>query len=195
MTAGAVKKSPVIVVKKKRQIAPVTENVPAAPDREGEKIPSAVSESPVVVSPQPQTHPPDCQKNSASTSATNKDSVRFVVTISATDDRSCPSSAWSFLSSGLKTTLSALLRSVFSVMPKPLLTKTLTAVSLFSTVAAFSPGLLRHYPISVSSLPVPFVMTFADNPPAPSLKGTSSTHARPVNAFSVFSNKKRLRHN
>ncbi|EBZ9911648.1 hypothetical protein EIE01_23115 [Salmonella enterica subsp. enterica serovar Mikawasima] len=62
MTAGTVKKSPVIVVKKKRQIAPVTENVPAAPDREGEKIPSAVSESPVVVSPQPQTHPSGLSK-------------------------------------------------------------------------------------------------------------------------------------
>ncbi|EAO8183348.1 hypothetical protein AHV57_21950 [Salmonella enterica] len=37
MTAGAVKKSPVIVVKKKRQIAPVTENVPApaAQERKG----------------------------------------------------------------------------------------------------------------------------------------------------------------
>lgn len=54
MTAGTVKKSPVIVVKKKRQTAPVTENVPAAPDRENS--PSAASESPVV-SPQPQTHP------------------------------------------------------------------------------------------------------------------------------------------
>ncbi|EBX2707273.1 hypothetical protein DJ252_21485 [Salmonella enterica subsp. enterica serovar Uzaramo] len=58
MTAGTVKKSPVIVVKKKRQftLSPVTENrpAPAAPDRED--IPSAVSESPVV-STQPQTHP------------------------------------------------------------------------------------------------------------------------------------------
>ncbi|ECZ8127594.1 hypothetical protein F8606_21545 [Salmonella enterica] len=58
MTAGTVKKSPVIVVKKKRQftLSPVAENrpVPAAPDRED--IPSAVSESPVV-STQPQTHP------------------------------------------------------------------------------------------------------------------------------------------
>ncbi|EHC7607601.1 hypothetical protein J7W50_004367 [Salmonella enterica] len=58
MTAGAVKKSPVIVVKKKRQftLSPVTENIPAltAPDR-GD-IPSAASES-TVVSPQPQTHP------------------------------------------------------------------------------------------------------------------------------------------
>ncbi|HFZ8416062.1 TPA: hypothetical protein ACIPAK_003704 [Salmonella enterica subsp. enterica serovar Aberdeen] len=34
MTAGTVKKSPVIVVKKKRQIMSVTENVPATPDRE-----------------------------------------------------------------------------------------------------------------------------------------------------------------
>lgn len=139
MTAGTVKQSPVIVVKKKRQIAPVTENVPATPYRENS-----------------------------------------------------PSAARSFLSSGLKTTLSALLRSVFSVMPKPLLTKTLTAVSHFSTVAAFSPGLLRHYPISVSLPPAPFVTACT---PALSLKGTSSTHARPVNVFSVFSNKKRLRHN
>lgn len=56
MTAGTVKKSPVIVVKKKRQftLSPVTENIPAAPDRG--KIPSSVSESPAV-SPQPQTHP------------------------------------------------------------------------------------------------------------------------------------------
>lgn len=54
MPAGAVKKSPVIMVKKKRQITPVTENVPATPDRE--KSPSAASESPVV-SPQPQTPP------------------------------------------------------------------------------------------------------------------------------------------
>ncbi|ECC1750795.1 hypothetical protein FNI40_26295 [Salmonella enterica subsp. diarizonae] len=54
MTAGTVKQSPVIVVKKKRQIAPVTENVPAAPDREN--TPSAAGKSPVV-SPQPQTHP------------------------------------------------------------------------------------------------------------------------------------------
>ncbi|ECI5214127.1 hypothetical protein DUQ17_19345 [Salmonella enterica subsp. diarizonae] len=58
MTAGTVKKSPVIVVKKKRQftLSPVTENrpAPAAPDRED--IPSAVSEPPVV-STQPQTHP------------------------------------------------------------------------------------------------------------------------------------------
>ncbi|ELC8790372.1 hypothetical protein RJV04_004786 [Salmonella enterica] len=57
MTAGSVKKSPVIVVKKKRQftLSPVTENRPAAPDREN--IPSTVSESPAVVSTQPQTHP------------------------------------------------------------------------------------------------------------------------------------------
>ncbi|EHX7012409.1 hypothetical protein K2A10_004648 [Salmonella enterica subsp. enterica serovar Concord] len=59
MTAGTVKKSPVIVVKKKRQftLSPVTENrpVPAAPDRED--TPSSVSESPAVVSTQPQTHP------------------------------------------------------------------------------------------------------------------------------------------
>ncbi|EBW3153383.1 hypothetical protein DPB66_18320, partial [Salmonella enterica subsp. enterica serovar Java] len=34
MTAGTVKKSPVIVVKKKRQITSVTENVPATPDSE-----------------------------------------------------------------------------------------------------------------------------------------------------------------
>lgn len=54
MTAGTVKQSPVIVVKKKRQIVPVTENVPAAPDRENS--PSVASQSPVV-SPQPQTHP------------------------------------------------------------------------------------------------------------------------------------------
>ncbi|EDJ8987708.1 hypothetical protein GFI10_27075 [Salmonella enterica subsp. diarizonae] len=54
MTAGTVKQSPVIVVKKKRQIVPVTENVPAAPGRENS--PSAAGESPVV-SPQPQTHP------------------------------------------------------------------------------------------------------------------------------------------
>ncbi|EBW2367050.1 hypothetical protein CBJ60_004490 [Salmonella enterica subsp. enterica serovar Ajiobo] len=58
MTAGTVKKSPVIVVKKKRQftLSPVAENrpAPAAPDRED--IPSAASESPVV-STQPQTHP------------------------------------------------------------------------------------------------------------------------------------------
>ncbi|ECC3917499.1 hypothetical protein CTQ69_26845 [Salmonella enterica subsp. diarizonae] len=56
MTAGAVKKSPVIVVKKKRQftLSPVTENRPVAPDRED--ISSAVSES-SVVSKQPQTHP------------------------------------------------------------------------------------------------------------------------------------------
>ncbi|HCL5312766.1 TPA: hypothetical protein N2G38_005165 [Salmonella enterica] len=58
MTAGTVKKSPVIVVKKKRQftLSPVTENrpAPAAPDRE--KTPSAASESPVV-STQPQIHP------------------------------------------------------------------------------------------------------------------------------------------
>ncbi|EDJ8986937.1 TPA: hypothetical protein RU610_004481 [Salmonella enterica] len=54
MTAGTVKQSPVIVVKKKRQIAPVTENVPVAPDRENS--PSAASQSPVV-SPQPLTHP------------------------------------------------------------------------------------------------------------------------------------------
>ncbi|EFP3681408.1 hypothetical protein HPX80_005031 [Salmonella enterica] len=53
MTAGTVKKSPVIVVKKKRQIAPVTENLPATPDRKD--IPSSGSESPVV-SPQSQTH-------------------------------------------------------------------------------------------------------------------------------------------
>ncbi|ECA3795342.1 hypothetical protein FPE53_25320 [Salmonella enterica subsp. enterica] len=63
MTAGAVKKSPVIVVKKKRQftLSPVTENrhVPAAPDRE--ETPSAVSESPVV-STQPQTHPSGLSK-------------------------------------------------------------------------------------------------------------------------------------
>ncbi|ECZ8128478.1 hypothetical protein F8606_26525 [Salmonella enterica] len=59
MMAGTVKKSPVIVVKKKRQftLSPVTENrpAPAAPDRED--IPSAASESPAVVSTQPQTHP------------------------------------------------------------------------------------------------------------------------------------------
>ncbi|EDJ7126670.1 hypothetical protein CHK60_23360 [Salmonella enterica subsp. enterica serovar Stanley] len=58
MTAGTVKKTPVIVVKKKRQftLSPVAENrpVPATPDRED--IPSAVSQSPVV-STQPQTHP------------------------------------------------------------------------------------------------------------------------------------------
>lgn len=58
MTAGTVKKSPVIVVKKKRQftLSPVAENrpVPAAPDRED--TPSTASESPVV-STQPQTHP------------------------------------------------------------------------------------------------------------------------------------------
>ncbi|HAF6279777.1 TPA: hypothetical protein G9F26_003972 [Salmonella enterica] len=52
MTTGTVKKSPVIMVKKKRQftLSPVTENrpAPAAPDRED--IPS-------VVSTQPQTHP------------------------------------------------------------------------------------------------------------------------------------------
>lgn len=54
MTAGTVKKTPVIVVKKKRQIAPVTENVTAVPDRKNS--PSVASESPVV-SPQPQTHP------------------------------------------------------------------------------------------------------------------------------------------
>ncbi|EDM1757743.1 hypothetical protein AH553_21695 [Salmonella enterica subsp. diarizonae] len=54
MPAGTVKKSPVIMVKKKRQITPVTENVPATPDRK--KSPSAASKSPVV-SPQPQTHP------------------------------------------------------------------------------------------------------------------------------------------
>ncbi|ECO1514566.1 hypothetical protein AC319_25110 [Salmonella enterica subsp. arizonae] len=56
MTAGAVKKSPVIVVKKKRQIAPVTENVPAPAAQEREDIPSTASES-TVVSMQPQTHP------------------------------------------------------------------------------------------------------------------------------------------
>ncbi|ECT5252979.1 hypothetical protein ATT74_25735 [Salmonella enterica subsp. enterica serovar Panama] len=56
MTAGAVKKSPVIVVKKKRQIAPVTENVPAPAAQERENIPSTASES-TVVSMQPQTHP------------------------------------------------------------------------------------------------------------------------------------------
>lgn len=56
MTAGAVKKSPVIVVKKKRQIVPVTENVPAPAAQEREDIPSVASESPVV-SPQPLTHP------------------------------------------------------------------------------------------------------------------------------------------
>ncbi|HHR3735518.1 TPA: ProQ/FINO family protein [Salmonella enterica] len=61
MTAGAVKKSPVIVVKKKRQIAPVTENVPAPAAQEREDIPSTASESPVV-SPQPQTHPPGLSK-------------------------------------------------------------------------------------------------------------------------------------
>lgn len=54
MTAATVKKTPVIVVKKKRQIAPATENVPATPDRENS--PSVAGESPVV-SPQPQTHP------------------------------------------------------------------------------------------------------------------------------------------
>lgn len=58
MTAGTVKKSPVIVVKKKRQftLSPVAENRPAsaAPDRED--IPSAASESPVV-STQPQILP------------------------------------------------------------------------------------------------------------------------------------------
>lgn len=56
MTAGTVKKSPVIVVKKKRQIAPVTENVPAPAAQEREDLPPVASESPVV-SPQPQTHP------------------------------------------------------------------------------------------------------------------------------------------
>ncbi|EJQ8148454.1 hypothetical protein N8J30_005078 [Salmonella enterica subsp. enterica serovar Newport] len=58
MTAGTVKKTPVIMVKKKRQftLSPVAENrpVPVVPD--GEDIPSAASESPVV-STQPQTHP------------------------------------------------------------------------------------------------------------------------------------------
>lgn len=58
MTTDTVKKSPVIVVKKKRQftLSPVTENrpVPAAPDRED--LPPVASGSPVV-SPQPQTHP------------------------------------------------------------------------------------------------------------------------------------------
>ncbi|EAS3780402.1 hypothetical protein D6F12_18520 [Salmonella enterica] len=56
MTADTVKKSPVIVVKKKRQIAPVTENVPAPAAQEREDLPPVASESPVV-SPQPQTHP------------------------------------------------------------------------------------------------------------------------------------------
>ncbi|EBG1931020.1 hypothetical protein FH551_26215 [Salmonella enterica] len=56
MTAGTVKKSPVIVVKKKRQIAPVTENVPAPAAQEREDLPPVASESPVV-STQPQTHP------------------------------------------------------------------------------------------------------------------------------------------
>ncbi|EHM1640303.1 hypothetical protein KDR70_004298 [Salmonella enterica subsp. enterica serovar Oranienburg] len=56
MTAGTVKKSPVIVVKKKRQIAPVTENVPAPAAQEREDILSTASES-TVVSMQPQTHP------------------------------------------------------------------------------------------------------------------------------------------
>ncbi|EGX5146878.1 hypothetical protein DQ657_22275 [Salmonella enterica] len=56
MTAGMVKKSPVIVVKKKRQIAPVTENVPAHAAQEREDILSTASES-TVVSMQPQTHP------------------------------------------------------------------------------------------------------------------------------------------
>ncbi len=59
MTAGTVKKTPVIVVKKKRQftLSPVAENrpVPVVPDRED--IPSAASKSPAVVSTQPQTHP------------------------------------------------------------------------------------------------------------------------------------------
>ncbi|HAU2960806.1 TPA: hypothetical protein JC757_004713 [Salmonella enterica subsp. diarizonae] len=55
MTAVTVKKSPVIVVKKKRQftLSPVTENRLAAPDRE--ETPSTASESPVV-STQPLTH-------------------------------------------------------------------------------------------------------------------------------------------
>ncbi|ECH6755706.1 TPA: ProQ/FINO family protein [Salmonella enterica] len=63
MTAGAVKKSQVIVVKKKRQftLSPVTENipVPATPDRED--LPPVASESPVV-SPQPQTPPSGLSK-------------------------------------------------------------------------------------------------------------------------------------
>ncbi|ENC7118078.1 hypothetical protein ABKZ63_005488, partial [Salmonella enterica] len=52
MTAGTVKKSPVIVVKKKRQFtlspAPVTENVAAtpAPASDAEKITAPVTESP-----------------------------------------------------------------------------------------------------------------------------------------------------
>ncbi|EPC0218052.1 ProQ/FINO family protein [Salmonella enterica subsp. enterica serovar Newport] len=43
-------------MKKKRQIAPVTENVPAPAAQEREDLPPVASESPVV-SPQPQTHP------------------------------------------------------------------------------------------------------------------------------------------
>lgn len=62
MTAGTVKQSPVIVVKKKRQTVPVTENVPAAPDRENS--PSVASGSPVV-SPQPQTPPLRTDKKTA----------------------------------------------------------------------------------------------------------------------------------
>lgn len=50
MTAGTVKKSPVIVVKKKRQFtlspAPVTENVAATPASDAEKITAPVTESP-----------------------------------------------------------------------------------------------------------------------------------------------------
>lgn len=186
MTAGTVKKSPVIVVKKKRQftLSPVAENrpVPAAPDRE--ETPSAASESPVASDSSLRTD------NSVSSCATKKGCVRFAVTIYATDGRSCPSSDRSFLSSGLKITSFALLRSVLSKMLKPLLTKTLTAVSHLRTAAAFSPWLLRGYPISVFLPPEPFVTTSTDCPPAPSLKGKSSTHARPVNAFSVFSNKR-----
>ncbi len=196
MTAGTVKKSPVIVVKEKRQftLSPVTENIPAAPDRG--KIPSSVSESPAV-SPQPQTHPSGLTKKQRKY-LRHKERMRQIRRDNIRNGRQKQPlfrQVFPFLCSGLKTTSFALLRSALSKMLKPLLTKTLTADSPCRTAAAFSPWLLRHYPISVSLPPAPFVMTSTDCPPAPSLKGKSSTLSRPVNAFSVFSNKRLLKHN
>ncbi|HAG0930793.1 TPA: hypothetical protein G8S40_004889 [Salmonella enterica] len=111
MTAGTVKKSPVIVVKKKRQftLSPVTENrpVPAAPDRED--IPSAVSESPVV-STQPQTHPSGLTKKQRKY-LRHKERMRQIRRDNLRNGRQkLPlfRQVFPFLCSGLKTTLSAL---------------------------------------------------------------------------------------
>ncbi|MDJ6543603.1 hypothetical protein LEC33_28805, partial [Salmonella enterica] len=108
MTAGTVKKSPAIVVKKKRQftLSPVTKNrpVPAAPDRE--KTPSAVSESPVV-STQPQTHPSGLTKKQRKF-LRHKERMRQIRRDNIRNGRQ--KLPRSFLSSGLKTTSFALLR-------------------------------------------------------------------------------------